>query len=287
MLKSIYNCLKLQYVESGPCIYNLNILEDTDYTESKYVNNSLLRKKIESSYSILYINLANIINGIGRNKELNYNRVLSISYRLNNYFKKVTPYLVNESFLSTASLLCSHVDYLTIDLTGNSISHIKFDNPKNLNVLLEQLSSVIKENSEGSNRLKIMFKMDLIEVLNRVEEENKLFSILDEINSSDTMYGIILDSNINSKDGYRIFNDEVNVKRILDSLDLIKRYKSCRKGIKLKVITNDGVRNGEDINNYYKKGADFVTFFTLFITEGPFCVERLVNELSKSSFNSI
>lgn len=287
MLKSLYNCLKLQYVESGPCVNSLSILENSEYTESKYLNNAVLRKNIESSYSLLYINLANKLNGIGRNKELKNNRVLNVCYTLSNYFKKVTPYLVNESYLSTTSLLCGHVDYLTIDLTGNSISHIKFDNPKNLNALLQQLSSVIKENFDGNNRLKIMFKLDLIEILNRVESENKLFSILDEINSSDTMYGIILDSNITSKDGYKVFNDEINVKRILDSLDLVKNYKLSRKEVKLKVITNDGVRNGEDITNYYQKGADFVTFSTLFITEGPFCVERLVNELAETSFKLV
>lgn len=279
MLKSIHSSLGLEYVEVGTSTFSPDVLEKLKPTESRYSNTTIFRKHLESSYSVIFINLANKLNFIGAKKIADENKILNLSYSLTNYFKKVTPYLVNENYLAAISLLCGHVDFVTIDLTGSSISNVKFDNPQNLRTLLEQLSVVVDNNSESGSKLKLLFRIDLVELMNRVGNESSVYNILDELYASKVMYGIVLDSNIIAHDGFKVFNDELNVKRLLESLELISRYKSNRTSSKLKIITSDGVRNGQDISNYYKKGADFVTFSSLFMTEGPFCIERLSNEL--------
>ncbi len=281
--------MKIEYVECGPCINIINDQEQGSKTETKYYKDSLLRKNLESNYSTLFLNIANIANSLIRKNRNDNNNVINVCYCLSNYFKKVTPYLVNDSFLTAASLFHGHTDYLTLDLTGNSISHIKFDNPNNLKILLKDISEIINNNSHNNNitHMKVMLKLDIVDILNRVVDEQNLFKVLDELNNSDIAYGVILDSNIYTTDGYKVFNNQLNVNRILDSLSIIKKYKSNKENFRLKVITSDGVRSGEDINNFYKNGADFVTFSTLFITEGPFCVERLINELSQHSINNV
>lgn len=175
------------------------------------------------------------------------------------------------------------MDYVSVDLSNSkNIAERKYDDPQNLKKLITQLQTIINKNSVENNigSKRLLIKLDLTKLVNYVKNEKELFSILDVLNTSGVS-ALVLESSVSLINNETLFNSPNNKEKMEKNLELINKYKSqLKNSTKFKVIVNDAVTEGKDIVNYYKKGADLVLVSTLFLLEGPYCIERLVKEIN-------
>lgn len=268
-------------------------------------NNELLIKVNELQFSSLMLNAMNL--QLFLKSQFNYvsNHLgklpfFGVSIKLEDSFINRVPYLLTDYIVNSCSDLVGTSGFISIDLSLSNAPAIKrCYNHNILKELMDKVCEVVstqslqlnhdlsrsETDSEAPKQTQRPFGITLIHqpsILTRLDltivSEDECFNLLTEIANQPQIKAVILEGGILTPENYILRHSSKNKEKLLKQLELVRNFKSKKGPVSFSIITNDGVKTGQDIKDFYDNGADFVLINSPLLVEGPSCISRLLKE---------
>lgn len=295
--------LGFDFVEIGP-LSDENEENTKPKTDQKWEiipieGKSFLLKSFENFYSVHYAlkSVKDSIDSLNKSETFQISTNIKLPHSVNNS----APYLSDSSFIEAMNASMNYSDYITLNFSNyTSKSILQYRNNNKLRIFLSKVKkNMMKEiglnyaiehevlNPPKENELSVIEEMRILPMMNMIKRKIPRIILRPDTDISDReledFIRIGMDSGIVDAfviGGMKRLREGFACGEIVkeDSLKALKKAYEITQG-KVSLISTGGVMNGNDIYERIKLGADFVLIYSPFLIDGPFCLEKIKEEL--------
>jgi dihydroorotate dehydrogenase len=300
------NDLGFEYIEVGPFVDQSEEDNSPDITISD-TDKSVYFKKQENLYSYIF-SLSILQNSIRERLLQNkHSLVTSANLKISNKSGNSIPYMCDSMFKNMVKSAFHVSDFITLNFSAYDTKAIlQYKNLSKFESLLAkikneiyyemgikasmnyELTNPVKEGEMGLfDMLKIQFpysfvKLSRPKLMIRFDTKitnEEIKNYVEICRKSEIVDGIVIGGMV--KDKLNLQNAFVSGEKSREeSLKLLKEAYNITKG-EIPLVSTGGILTGEDVYERISNGADMVLIYTHFIFNGPYCLERILNELEE------